>query len=141
MLALVRDTYPIPLPGIDVERYYEFRYSGDQEQIDARKRPELDQTEKPLLSIQPESEEYDERDDFQDQLWERAHRNRMLEQAEKYAATLPGLEWIFCGQRPMGFKRKLEGSTAPPIAEPLTKVRDECYTFLQSTFRGSHCDN
>jgi hypothetical protein len=101
MLALVRDTYPILLPGMDVERYYEFRYSGDQERVDARKRPELDQTEKPLLGTQPEGEEYDERGDFQDQLWERAHRNRMLEQAEKYAATLPRLKWIFCRQRPI----------------------------------------
>ncbi|KAM0348438.1 hypothetical protein ACHAP4_010953 [Fusarium culmorum] len=141
MLALVRDTYPISFPGIDVELYYEFRCSGDQERIDARKRPELDETENPLSGTPPEGEVLDERDDSQDQLWERAHRNRMLEQAEKYAAILPRLEWIFCGQRPMGFKQKFEGSATPPIAEPLTKVRDECYTFLQSTFRGFDCDN
>jgi hypothetical protein len=141
ILALVRDTYHIPLPGIDVEMYYEFRYSGDQERIDAGKRPELDQTENPLLGTPSEGEEHNERNDFQDQLWERAHRNRMLEQAEKYAASLPRLEWILCGQRPMGFKQKFEGSTTPPIAEPLTKFRDECYTFLQSTFRGFHGDS
>lgn len=141
LLALVRDTYPIPLPGIDVEQYYELRFSGDQEKTDAKARPELELNENTPFGTRPEGEEHDERDDFQDQLWERAHRNRMLEQAERYAATLPKLEWIFCGQRRMGFKQKIEGPTTPRIAVPLTKVRDECYTFLQSTFRGSHCDS
>ncbi|RGP81433.1 hypothetical protein FLONG3_578 [Fusarium longipes] len=45
MLALVRDTYPIPLPGVDVERYYKLQFIGKQETIDAEARPELDLNE------------------------------------------------------------------------------------------------
>ncbi|SPJ89724.1 uncharacterized protein FTOL_13085 [Fusarium torulosum] len=140
MLALVRDTYPIPLAGFDVEQYYVLRFIGEQERIDAGARPELDLNERTSFGAMPLGEEHDEDDDFHHELWERAHRNRMIGQAESYAAILPRLEWIFCGQRPMGFKHKPGGSTTTRIAVPLTKVRDECYTFLQSTFRGSHCD-
>ncbi|KAI1029083.1 hypothetical protein LB504_012984 [Fusarium proliferatum] len=141
MLALVRDTYLIPFAGIDVEKYYVLRIVGEQERTDAEARPELDLNEGAPFGALPQGEEHDEHDESHSILWERAHRNRMLGQAEKYAATLPELEWILCGQRPMGFKHKPEGSTTTRIAVPLTKVRDECYSFLQSTFRGSHCDS
>ncbi|RTE69085.1 hypothetical protein BHE90_016540 [Fusarium euwallaceae] len=140
-LALVRDTYPIPLPGIDSEQYYDLRFGGSQESIDAKARPELDMNENTYPDAQPEGEEHYEHDNYKVQVWERAHRNRMLVQAEKYAAVLLKLEWVFCGQRPMGFEPVLERSTAPRRAVPLTKTRDECYTFLQSTFRGSCCDS
>lgn len=139
-LALVRDTYPIPLPGLDVEQYYSFRFDGHQEIIDADARPELDMNENAHLDTRPEEEEEEEDDEDNNvhyQAWERAHRNRMLTQAEKYAAILPKLEWMFCGQRPMGFELSLESLTAPRKAVPLTRRRDECYTFLKSTFRGS----
>ncbi|KAH8653041.1 hypothetical protein BGZ61DRAFT_468192 [Ilyonectria robusta] len=139
-LALVRDTYSIPCPGFDVEEYYNFRFEGDQESIDAEDRPELDINENPDLDSRPEGEEMEEDvedNDFHHQVWERAHRNRMLAQAEEYAAALPKLEWMFCGQRPMGFEQNLESPDTPRKAVPLTRGRDECYTFLESTFRGS----
>jgi hypothetical protein len=56
----------------------------------------------------------------------------MLVQAEKYAAALPGLEWIYCGQWPMAIKKF--GNEAPKVAVPLTKERDNCYTFLKGIF-------
>ncbi|KAL7925796.1 hypothetical protein ACQKWADRAFT_200950 [Trichoderma austrokoningii] len=121
MLALVRDTYPISSTGqFDVERYYSLRLVGESERADARARVDLDTDE-------------DQRNEGEDseaeiEIWERAHRNRMLVQAEAYAAVFPALEWILCGQRPMGFHMSREK------AMPLTQHRDECYTFLGKTF-------
>lgn len=41
--------------------------------------------------------------------WEEYHLNRMKAEAEKYAAEIPRLEWIYIGQCPMSLKQK-EGS-------------------------------
>lgn len=48
-------------------------------------------------------------------VWERAHRNRMLTQGEAYAGVLPSLAWVFCGQRWMEFCRWLNEIQAQPI--------------------------
>ncbi|KAF4451658.1 hypothetical protein F53441_5337 [Fusarium austroafricanum] len=146
-LALVRDTYPIPFPGYNAEEYYEHQLIGDQEHIDAETRPELEMETDLDSNVEFENEDDgdgseedddDESDEDEIRLWERAHRNRMLDEAEKYAAILPRLEWMFCGQRPMGFKQNPKGPTAPRVAVPLTKERDQCSAFLQATFRGNN---
>ncbi|KAH6952234.1 hypothetical protein DER45DRAFT_577759 [Fusarium avenaceum] len=128
-LALVRDTYLIPGDEMNFEQYYELRLVTAQEKIDAHARPELDGNDKTKM------EDINEEDDPQKQIWERAHRNRMLEQAEKYAIILPKLEWIFCGQRQMSFTKAHEGITQPRIAVPLTQGRDECCKHIESSFR------
>ncbi|KAH7230279.1 hypothetical protein BKA59DRAFT_428773, partial [Fusarium tricinctum] len=128
-LVLVRDTYLTPGDEINFEQYYELRLISAKEMIDANKRPELDENDKTQI------EDTDEEDDPQKYIWERAHRNRMLEQAEKYAAILPKLEWMFCGQRPMSFTKVYEGITQRRIAVPLTRGRDECWKDLESSFR------
>lgn len=64
--------------------------------------------------------------------WERVHRNRMLRQAEKYAAAIPSLEWIYCGQWPMAIQER--GNETPRVAVPLSKERDTCYTALSRMF-------
>ncbi|KAM0546198.1 hypothetical protein ACHAPJ_010982 [Fusarium lateritium] len=87
------------------------------EQKDAKGRPELNADE--------------EENSPSIRTWERAHRNRMLTQAEVYAAILPNLEWMFCGQRPISFCR----SPGKPIrALPLTAGRDERITYIRTTF-------
>lgn len=60
---------------------------------------------------------------------ERAHRNRMLAHAERYAEVLPALAWIYIGQRPIGIARD-QGVHA----FPLTDERDACTALLESTF-------
>ncbi|KAF5563708.1 hypothetical protein FNAPI_2547 [Fusarium napiforme] len=69
--------------------------------------------------------------------FERKHRNRMLHQAEKYAVIFPKLEWMFCGQRPMGFIRTPGRQDGLPKAVLLSKERDEHYTYRETIFRGS----
>ncbi|RYP05336.1 hypothetical protein DL764_003881 [Monosporascus ibericus] len=120
-LAFSRDTYsPNPIFAMldEVDGYYSMRNVGREQKAAARARPELDDSHDGLAG---------------DEIWERAHRNLMLDEADKYAALLPDLEWILCGQRPMGVRRSLGGG-GPARAFPLTKERDECYTFLQRTF-------
>lgn len=121
-LALVRDTYPIPTLGFDAEGYYARRIVKAEERADAEGRMELEPDERGRYN-NPDAE-----------IWERAHRNRMLSHAEAYAAVLPALEWILCGQRPMALERDHESRTARLKAVPLTKCRDDCYTFLNKTF-------
>ncbi|RYP33546.1 hypothetical protein DL768_011095 [Monosporascus sp. mg162] len=120
-LAFSRDTYsPNPIFAMldEVEGYYSMRNVGREQKAAARARPELDDNHEDLAD---------------DEIWERAHRNLMLDEADKYAALLPDLEWIFCGQWPMGVRRSSDGR-GPARAFPLTEERDECYTFLQRTF-------
>ncbi|KAG7418420.1 hypothetical protein Forpe1208_v005328 [Fusarium oxysporum f. sp. rapae] len=128
-LALVRDTYPIPLPRLPPETYYEMRFADSEEREDAEARPDIDMDQ----DTESEAQEGESLLRDMEELWERAHRNRMLDQAEKYVAIFPKLEWMFCGQRPMGFIETLEGSRAVP----LTQGRDECRTYRQAIFRGS----
>lgn len=66
-------------------------------------------------------------------IWERAHRNRMLSEAEKYATILPALQWMYCGNWPMALindhkKRRFRK------AIPLWKERDTCRTLLRNMF-------
>lgn len=101
---------------------------------------------------QPNSSDYDddvsEHDDSEDEndltegedfsvssqvIWERAHRNRMLSEAEKYAKILPALQWMLCGEWPMALvnnhkKRRSKKAT------PLSKERDTCRTLLRNMF-------
>ncbi|KAF4503098.1 hypothetical protein FAGAP_653 [Fusarium agapanthi] len=126
-LAIAQDTYPVPAPypGTPPETYYEMRFAGSEEKKDAKARPELDV-----------AKDRDERRNM-DKVWERFHRNRMLHQAEKYAAIFPNLQWMFCGQRPMGFINATEEKCELRTAVPLTKGRDQCRTYLAEVFRGS----
>ena len=39
-------------------------------------------------------------------IWERAYRNGMLLQAERYAAAIPSLEWMYFEQWPMEIIKK-----------------------------------
>ncbi|KAH7006922.1 hypothetical protein EDB80DRAFT_717979 [Ilyonectria destructans] len=121
-LALVRDTYPLPSPVFDTEAYYSRRMVKAEERADAEGRMEL------------EPDEAGSDDSPEVEIWERAHRNRMLGHAETYAAVLPALEWILCGQRPMAIERDDKSRIARLKAVPLTKCRDDCYTFLKETF-------
>ncbi|EHK41902.1 uncharacterized protein TrAtP1_011552 [Trichoderma atroviride] len=139
MLALVRDTYPISLSShIDVENYYSLRLAGESERVDARAREDLDIDETSSVvdthdMIENQQDE-EEESEAEAEIWERAHRNRMLAQAEAYAAVFPALDWVLCGQRPMGFHVDLANHVSHKKAIPLTQHRDECYTFLKRTF-------
>lgn len=57
-------------------------------------------------------------------IWERAHRNRMLAQAEAYAEVFPKLEWIYCGQLPMELRPRLgKDGVVRKEANPLSTWR------------------
>ncbi|CEJ81538.1 hypothetical protein VHEMI01659 [[Torrubiella] hemipterigena] len=128
MLAFERDTYRISaMPSMAPELYYSARLVGNDERELAEMRSDIVKNDQHIGGE-------DDEDDEDDEIWERAHRNRMLTEAEAYAALFPQLEWLLCGQRPIGFSKSVESSTAPRKAVPLTTQRDECYTFLQETF-------
>ncbi|EWZ48847.1 hypothetical protein FOZG_04319 [Fusarium oxysporum Fo47] len=135
-LALVRDTCPVPVPypGLPSETYYKMRFAGSEEREDAEARPDLDMDQ----DTESDAQEGEGLLGDMEEIWERAHRNRMLDQAEKYAAVFPKLEWMFCGQRPMGFMKTPEGQCEFRRAVPLTQGKDECRTYRQAIFRGSN---
>ena len=87
--------------------------------------PDAEWIEVPLRADEDDPETYRE-------IFERAHRDRMLLQAEKYAATLPSLEWIFCGQWPMAIEEHENGISRTAI--PLGTERDTCFTALSRMF-------
>ncbi|RSL50082.1 hypothetical protein CEP54_012121 [Fusarium duplospermum] len=132
-LALVQDTYPIPGGVMDSEVYYRAFVVTPAEIQDAELRPELDPEES------DEDDEMEMDDDSYESIiemrqWNRAHRNRMLHHAEKYAAVLPELEWMLCGKLPIGFEQDPENPAAPRRAVPLSLEMDSCNTFLELTF-------
>ncbi|KAM7215127.1 hypothetical protein V8F06_009445 [Rhypophila decipiens] len=134
-LAFSRDTYLLPdgVSGHGVERYYEDRLVTSAERNDALERPELDRVGDAVHMTEGEGDSDGPGVDSPE-VWERAHRNRMLREAEKYAGVFPHLEWIYCGQWPMKIWNKpvLQGTTR--VALPLVKERDSCWTLLERMF-------
>jgi hypothetical protein len=68
-------------------------------------------------------------------IWERVHRKRILDEATKYADSLPKLEWLYFGQIPMSVKR-IDGLEGKRYAVPLSTERDSCWTLLREMFGG-----
>ncbi|TFB06340.1 hypothetical protein CCMA1212_001505 [Trichoderma ghanense] len=137
-LAFSRDTYSKPgVSGALVESYYEYRFASPEEQDIAMERPYLDRL-RPTMRTDEGSTDDDMLIDFfnfnESQVWERAHRNRMLREAERYSRALPSLEWIYCGQRPMGFRPAQTSKGKRRIAVPLSRERDFCHTLLGRMF-------
>ncbi|KAF5591732.1 hypothetical protein FPCIR_6012 [Fusarium pseudocircinatum] len=120
-LALFHDTYPSFEGVLPSGLYYLCRISPKSAE-EANARPELDREE---IDIQMEPMTRRER----------MHRNRMLDQAEEYANIFPKLEWMFCGQRLMGFVRTLKGQNGLPKAVPLTKEKDQHSTYPEAIFQ------
>ena len=140
-LALSRDTYPIGAYP-DVEEYYSAQAFFEEHEDMARERPALDVPEDWLASQLEAGEDRDELiDSYYGQLsmsskeiWELAHRNRMLREAERYATIFPKLEWIFCGQRPMSIETSSNSDRPVRTAVPLNKERDTCTTLMRQMF-------
>jgi hypothetical protein len=65
---------------------------------------------------------------------EDAHRERMIREANEYAAALQQLEWIYCGQWPMDIRKEQTSSGVKRSAMPLGESRDSCRTFLGRMF-------
>lgn len=134
-LAFSRDTYVLPddASGPGVEKYYERRWVTLAERNDALERPDLDRVGD--IEHMVDGEGNDEApEDGSIEIWERAHRNRMLREAEKYASVFPHLEWIYCGQWPMEIRNKPMSEGMVRVAMPLAKERDSCWTFLERMF-------
>ncbi|CAH0051358.1 unnamed protein product [Clonostachys solani] len=122
LLAFYRDTYStLGDSDPDVEDYYMRRTLTETGRSIASDRPELDVGS-------------DQGTGPAGMIWERAHRNRMLKYAEGYASVLQTLETIVCGQLPIAIKCDPQESKGIRKAVPLTKDRDVCYTYLQTTF-------
>ena len=144
MLVLRGDTYVTAENARNdylVETYYTRQYVTKAEVIDSQTRPDLDADE--TFAIEAEEGLLNETQLATAQggmipasiwnpsnVWEQAHRNRMLNEAEAYREIFPALEWMFCGQRPMEFK--IENGRIK--AMPLTRDRDDCQTFIDRTF-------
>lgn len=131
-LALLRDTYRLPDDPTDndVEEYYELRRVSSAERQDALERPQLDDD---VDHLGP-TDGGDNNTAADDIIWERAHRNRMLREAEKYAAVFPNLDWVYCGQIPMSIQRTQGPKGPTPVAIPLSKKRISCDKLLRQMF-------
>ncbi|KAI5862257.1 hypothetical protein GGS23DRAFT_597868 [Durotheca rogersii] len=157
-LALSRDTYAVVVSEEEeeeegeqqeVEEYYTNRRVGAREFADAAARPELDggggcgdgnddddDDDDAVAYVADEDDGYMVRASL-GRVWERAHRNRMLTEAERYAAALPSLEWAYLGQRPMEIVEEQEmegGGERRKRARPTTRHRDDCYALLEEMF-------
>jgi hypothetical protein len=134
-LALCRDTYALPdgASDFDAQRYYEDRRVTSAERNDALERPELDGGRDVENLAGGEGINDDPAADSA-KVWERAHRNRMLREAERYAAVFPHLEWIYCGQWLMRIQTQQTSKGIVRVAMPLSTERDSCETFLDKMF-------
>ncbi|RFU79400.1 hypothetical protein TARUN_2855 [Trichoderma arundinaceum] len=137
-LAFSRDTYN-NLDNLDeessrhVERYYKDRMVTPAVRHDAFMMPHLDNVEG--NHDDAESIEGDDGNIIPNSIiWERAHRNRMLWEAERYAAVFPRLHWIYCGQLPISIRTKQESKGTVYVATPLGKARDPSWLDLARTF-------
>lgn len=152
-LAFSRDTYsPRGLPATLVEAYYEYRIlSPIDRAFRAMRRRGLS-----LPGDESTGEGTDDDDDDDDssgggggddsglsdeEIWERHHRRRMVREAEKYAAVLPELEWIYCGQWPMDIRKEETSSGTRRVAVPSSEERDTCWTLLRRMFSMGEDDN
>ncbi|KAK3936963.1 hypothetical protein QBC46DRAFT_268549 [Diplogelasinospora grovesii] len=131
-LALCRDTYHCWTGP--AASYYQTRVLQTEADLDlARARPDLDeasdddgvradgQEDDPWSSDDSDAGRIDGQ-----VLWERAHRNRMLTQAERYAAVMPNLESVYCGQWLMA----IEEGGGGKVAVPLSKQRSDWWAWL-----------
>lgn len=110
-LALSRDSYSSTSAHSDIGHYYELRFPADTDF--------------------EEDEGYFLGHEELEAIWERAHRRRMVAEAEKYAVVIPTLEWLYFGQIPMSIERKSNGARH---VTPLCQERDDCWTFLTRMF-------
>jgi len=122
-LAVCGDIYGVQ-EGCDIpERYVPVEIS-EADELDAARRLDLDD---PAFAPGYHPDEIGETTP------ERAHRNRMLREAEEYAKVLPCLEWACFGQRPMA----LTTASAPSgtkVAVPLTRGRMRISTIPDHVF-------
>lgn len=114
-LTFARDIYLVPggVPLKYLAEYYEHKFLPPRSEDDTRVL--VDQT--PYYTA-----------------WERDHRTRMVQEADKYAALFPGLEWIYCGQLPMDIRDEQTSSGVLRSAVPFGQARDSCETLLRQMF-------
>lgn len=104
-LAYSNDTYTPLHPDLTAEDYYAIRRPHSSDYEAAQLRLDLDGgTLGPIIKSVPDHA-----------IWELSHRNRMLAEAEKYAAIMPNLEWVYFGQLPMGFTLQAGRVRAVPL--------------------------
>jgi hypothetical protein len=109
-IALPRDSYEPFLNSLQIEDYYEDRYAFNVRQADLDAPP-----------VDPNDHE---------EKWELAHRKRIRVEGDKYARSMPELEWLYFGQLPMTVT-EANGSRK---VEFLNSERDDCYTLLRRIF-------
>ncbi|CAG9975165.1 unnamed protein product [Clonostachys byssicola] len=127
VLAFYRDTYQsLGYGDPDVEDYYTRQTLTEAMWAIASERPEFD-----AASVQRIIED---NSILHHEIWERAHRNRMLNYAEGYASILPALETMVCGQLPMAIRCNPQEPKGTRKAVPLTERRDTCFSYLCKTF-------
>ncbi|OTB04587.1 hypothetical protein M426DRAFT_11476 [Hypoxylon sp. CI-4A] len=120
-LAFRRDTYRHEKSMFDDE-YYRTRGVVNSDVHAAFGKPALDAE----IGAPPLLQNHDA-DTFNKAIWERAHRNRMVDIAEAHARVFPALDWIYVGQLHMAIRPGRR-------AVPLTLERNVCNTFLWNMF-------
>ncbi|KAJ0347996.1 hypothetical protein COL154_013801 [Colletotrichum chrysophilum] len=138
LLAISRDTYPVPYNLEEPEYYYEIKVVDPEDRKLANKRDWMNE-------LEPIEDSDGGIMDPADEIWEYAHRYKMFKQAEKYAEVIPTLEWVYCGEWPMKFfggpvyeDGVWDGQTTRKVAWPQAKARDSCWSYLQHTFGMGH---
>jgi hypothetical protein len=116
-VALSRDSYKSDLEAIQVSHYYEVKFVNIIEVV-LNEGEDID-SEESVCAV-----------------WERLHREQILDEATEYVDTLPKLEWLYMGQIPMSvMKSGEEGGLRYPVA--LSEERDSCWTLLRRMFGGT----
>jgi hypothetical protein len=96
--------------------YYSDKYLSPQQEADSGLEPSYN-------TINP----------ARSRVWEICHKRRMIRQAEKYAANIPDLEWIYIGQYQMHVVRASRGIQLVPLSEHREDVEATAAT-LQGIF-------
>ncbi|KAI1411658.1 hypothetical protein F5Y13DRAFT_200638 [Hypoxylon sp. FL1857] len=131
-LAFSRDTYEDDGTS-STQGYYLSRICSVNVRLEAMSRPDLEDNLEDLAWLGIQEDNTAANHHKRKELWERAHRNRMLIHAENYAAVLPALEWMYLGQRAISIQSD-PNDPGRRMALPLTNSREQFSEYLYDMF-------
>lgn len=119
ILAILRDSYQMndSLLITEPDAYYEYRIPSADEYADFVEHQQLADDDRTLESMHD--------------VWEKLHARRMTQQAEKYAAIFPDLQWLFIGQLGFTSQQFPDGRKEAVLSFP---ERKEDFPILETLF-------
>lgn len=110
ILAITRDSYQMndSLHIMEPDAYYDYRVPSEDEYTE-------------FMEQHHQSADDDRTFESMQDVWEKLHAQRMIQQAEKYAAVFPSLQWILIGQLGFTFQQYPDGKKEAVLSFPERK--------------------